>query len=244
MKFGAILCGVLFALATSGWAAEELPLTFNAVLSMGKEKRFGVASDGGAHSAWLQLGNTFEGYTLKGFEDATQTLLLERDGQTFRLPIAGGGVQTLNTKATLAEANEVMNQLRFEQMMGKLIDQQKKAMNAAAKQMLGPLGADIPQKDAEELQTKLTDALWAELKPEDLKRDMTKMYAELFSRDQLRAMSDFYGTNAGQALIEKEPEMQQRMMDVIMPRMMAAVPRIQQIQQEFMQSHQKPGEKK
>ncbi|HEU5077704.1 MAG TPA: DUF2059 domain-containing protein [Opitutaceae bacterium] len=244
MKFRALFGGLLLAIASAAFAADELPITFNAVLSMGKEKRFGVASDGGARSAWLQIGQQFEGYTLQSFEDTTQTLILARDGQTFRLPIAGGSVQTLNTKATIADANEVMTKLRFEQMMGKLIDQQKKAMNAAAKQMLGPLGADIPQKDAEELQAKLTEALWSELKPEDLKQDMTKMYAELFTKDELRSMSDFYGTAAGQALIDKEPEMQQRMMNIIMPRMMAAVPRIQQIQQEFMQSHQKPAAKK
>jgi hypothetical protein len=230
-----LLAGLVLACLPLSLAAEELPLTFNAVLSMGKEKRFGLASDGGARSAWLPVGGSFDGYKIVSFEDASQTLVLEHDGQTVRLPIAGGGVQHLDTKATLAEATEVMNKLRFEQMMGKLIDQQKKAMNAAARQMLGSLGADVSDQEATELQSRITDALWSELQPEDLKKDMTKMYADLFTRDQLRSMSDFYGTSAGQALIEKEPEMQERMMALMMPRMLKAVPRIQELRQEFME---------
>ena len=41
------------------------------------------------------------------------------------------------------------------------------------------------------------DALWAEMKPDDLKNDVAKIYADLFSKEELRGMSDFYATPAG-----------------------------------------------
>jgi len=51
----------------------------------------------------------------------------------------------------------------------------------------------------------------------------------------LSGLADFYGTPAGQAMTAKQPELQQKMMEIIQPRMMAAMPKMQQMSQEFEQ---------
>jgi uncharacterized protein len=231
MKLISALAGVL--VAATVWAAEPAPLNFTAVLTVGKDQRFGVSTPDGTRSGWLEIGGQFEGYTLKEFEAANQTLVLERDGQTFRVPIATASIQTLKSTATLADASEVLVKMKFEQMLGKLLDQQKSTLVNASKQMMGSLAAQVSQEDFAAYQSRLLDTIWAEMRPEEMKSEMARIYAEIFSKEELRAMSEFYSTPAGQALIDRQPEMQQKMMDLMMPRMMRAVPRLQQLSQEF-----------
>lgn len=233
MKIKLAVLGMLTAVAA--FAAESAPLSFNAVLSMGQDRRFGIATEGGNHSAWLSLGNDFEGYKLKAYDSATQVLTVEKDGQEFALPIAGGTIKTLDTKATVQQATDVLNKMKFEQMLGKMIDQQKQAAVAMSKQMMAQMGGKVSPEDFAAFQTKLMDALWSELKPEEMKSDVAKIYSELFTAEELRGLSDFYATPAGTAMIDKQPQMQQRMMEVMMPRMMKAMPKIQALSQQFAQ---------
>ena len=226
---------VVLGMAATAWAADSVPLTFNAVLTVGKEHRFGVSSPGGAHSAWLGLGGEFEGYKLEAFDDKTQVLTLTHEGQTLHVSLASGSIQTLTTKATIEDAAEVMNKMKFEQMMGRMIEQQKKSLAGMSKQMLGQMAGKVSAEDFTAYQSKVMDALWAEMKPEDLKNEMVKIYAELFTKDELRGMSDFYSTPAGQAMIDKQPEMQMKLLEVMSPRMAKAMPKIQQLAQEFAQ---------
>lgn len=235
MTLALISAGVAFA-------ADRPPLTFSAILSTSKEKRFGVATEGGTHSAWVGLGAEFEGYTLSSYDDDAQTLILVHNGKTYRLPLASGNVHPLSSKATLDDAATVLGKMKFEQMMTRMIDQQKQTVSALSKQMLGPMGAQVPSEEFAAFQAKVMDALWAEMKPDDLKNDVAKIYADLFTKEELRGMSDFYATPSGSALIDKQPQMQQKMMDLMMPRMMKAMPRIQEMSAEFAaQQQNKPA---
>lgn len=221
--------------AVAAFAADTAPISFNAVLSMGQERRFGLATEGGAHSAWVTLGNDFEGYKLKAYEPATQVLTVEKDGKEFTLPIAGGTIQTLDTKATIAQATDVLNRMKFEQMLGKMIEQQKQATVNMSKQMMAGLGGKVPPEEFAAFQAKIMDALWSEMKVEELKGEVAKIYSDVFTAEELRGLSDFYATPSGIAMIDKQPVMQQRMMEVMMPRMMKAMPKIQALGQQFAQ---------
>ncbi len=237
-----LLTVVAGLMAVTAWAAESVPLTFNAVLTVGKEHRFGVASAGGARTAWLTVGGEFEGYKIRSYDAQTQILTVERGGQTFQLPIASGAVQTLTAKtstvdATLADAATVVTKIKFEQMLTRTIEQQKQAMAGISKQMLGQMAGQVSPEEFSALQNKIVDALWSEMKVEELKTDVTRIYADLFTKDELKGMSEFYATPAGEALVDKQPEMQQKMMESMMPRMMKAMPRIQQMVQEFAAQH-------
>ncbi len=230
MKTKLLVVGLLSAVTAF---AEGVPVTFNAVLSMGKERRFGVATEGGTRSAWVRVGESFEGYTVTAFDETRQALTLEKDGTATSVVLAGGGVQTLDTQATLRDAAEVMSRMKFDQMLARMIEQQKAGLAGMAKQLLGDTDSAIPAEEFAALQSRIIDALWSEVRPEDLKNDLTRIYADVYSKEELRALTEFYSTSAGQAFIDKEPEMQQRMMQVMLPRMLKAVPRIQEMTQQF-----------
>lgn len=236
MKFASLVLVVVTATAAlAADTAEKVPLTFSAVLTMGKEKRFGIANSTGNRSEWLVLGSEFEGYKLSEYDDAAQTLVLQHEGKTYRLPIASGRVQTLTSKATLTDASEVVNKMKIEEMLTHIIDQQKQAVTAMSKQMLGQMGGRVSPEDFAAFQEKVVDAMWAEMQPDDLKKDFTKMYADVFTKEELHAMSDFYSTPAGAALVDKQQLLQQKMMEVMMPRMKNAMPRVQQMAKDFAQ---------
>jgi hypothetical protein len=59
------------------------------------------------------------------------------------------------------------------------------------------------------------------------------VYSQVFSKEELQGLSDFYSTTAGQAFSEKQPELAQKMNEVMMPRMMAMMPKIQAMQKQF-----------
>ena len=233
----------LAALATVGsvFAADAMPLQFNGVLSTGKEKHFGLSSSqSGAKSSWLTLGESFEGYTLKSFDDQAQTLLLEHEGKTEPLSMAAGSITKADTKATLSDAQEVIQKMHFEDMLTKAIEQQKQMVVKMSGQVAGKAGVPrTPEEKAEfaAFQSKVVDTMWAAMKPDEVKADMARAYSQLFSKEELQGMSDFYGTPAGQALITKQPEVQQKMMESIMPRMMQAMPKLQEMSKEFAAAH-------
>jgi len=235
--FGAV--GFLW-LCASLLAADAPVLHFNAVLTAGKEKRFGLSSEAGAKSSWLTIGQTFEGYTLKSFDDAAQTLQLEKDGQTVKMPLDLGKILTADTKATLADAEAVIQKIHFEEMISRSLDAQKQAMIKMTQQATAKNGQPRTEQEKAEIaafQSKLFDTLWSEMKPEQIKTDMIAAYSELFTKDQLQSLSDFYSSEAGQAFITKQPELQQKLMASMMPRMMAAMPKIQQMSRDFAAAH-------
>jgi uncharacterized protein len=226
----AVVLGLLSSLLALG--AEAPTLTFSAILKVGPERVFGLGVPGG-RSGWVKIGENFEGFTVKSFDEAAETLTLEKGGESSRLSLASARVETLNTKPTLAEATEVVEKMKFEQMLGRLIENQKRALMDLTKQMAAEQGTQVSTPEYGAFQAKLMDALWAEMKPEELQKEFTKIYADLFTRDELKAMSSFYSTPAGQAMVDKEPEMQQRLMNVLMPRMMRARPKIEQLSRDF-----------
>jgi hypothetical protein len=112
-------------------AASDVP-AFNATLTIGKENRFVLVSPAGKASSWLKLGDTFEGYKLKKFDAKEPALELERDGEVTRIVLVSDAA-TVNaslapTPATLADAEDLFRVMRFEDMMKKIMDGQKKGM--------------------------------------------------------------------------------------------------------------------
>jgi len=233
---------VLAGLATAGsvFAADAMPIHFNAVLTAGKEKRFGLSSsESAAASSWLTLGDSFEGYKLKSFDDEAQTLVLEHDGKTERLSMAAGSITPANTKATLNDAREVINKMHFEEMLARSLEQQKQMVAKMTGQMAMKNSGRTPEEKAEfsAFQAKLMETMWSELKPEEVKADMARAYSEIFSKEELQSLGDFYSTPTGQALISKQPEVQQKLAESMMPRMMKAMPKVQELAKAYAAAH-------
>lgn len=222
-------------------AADAVPI-FNATLTMGKEHRFMLVSPTGKSSSWLKVGDAFEDYTVKAFDAATSTLDLERDGKTVRITLVGDAAVAnapVPAKATLADAEEVFRVMRFDEMMTKMLDQQKKAIAPMMQQSMGQMMARMKLTDEEKeefmaFQKKSFDDVMSSVMGPDMRSDMAKAYSEVFTKDELGSLAAFYATPAGQALVDKTPEVSAKMQAIIMPRMMQNMGKMQAATKEFM----------
>ncbi len=231
-----ILSVALLAIGTA-FAAETAPLQLKGVLNTGKEKLFGLSTLTGDASAWVGLGKGFQGYTLKSYDDAKSLLVFERDGKTYELTLATATIKTADTAkgtpATVADAAAVINQMRFEEMIEKTMAGQKKAMAGMAQKMAQQKGGNVDPKDLEAHQAKVMDAMLEAMNIPQMKQDMTQIFADTFSKEELTAIGDFNSTPAGQAMIDKQPLVQEKLQALMLPRMMSAMPKIQQLSMEF-----------
>ena len=218
-------------------AAEALPL-FNATLTVGKEHRFLLISSVGKSSPWLRLGDAFEGYTLKAFDAKAGALDLDRDGKTARVTLVSDAAVAsapMPTPATLADAAAVLNKMHFDEIMEKAMSRQTKAMTTSVEQSLARL-ATMPGVNKDELtefQKKMTDQFAAILDPKQMKTDMTRIYSEMFSKEELDGMSAFYSTPLGEAMAAKLPEVQDKIGGLVQARMAEMVPKVRLMSQEF-----------
>lgn len=230
---------LLLVSACSAFAAEQAPLQLRGVLNTGKETLFGLATPTGDRTAWVGIGKQFDGYTVKSYDDAQSLLLFERDGKTYELKLAEAAIQTAEAQdgaaATVADASALLDRMNFEEMIERTFAGQKKAMANMSQQMARQMGVAAPTKEMEEHQAKVMDVLMEAMNPAQMKKDMAEIYAQTFTREELRAMGDFYNTQAGLALLEKTPVVQEKFQQMIMPRMAAAMPKIQKMSMDFAQ---------
>lgn len=223
--------GLAFPLVQSARAEADLP-AFRSVLIDGSAPLFSLADATGS-GRWIKVGEAFEGWKVDSYDPAKQVLLVSRDGETKELTLEGVRIADGGGKATIAEADEVLQKMRFEEMIGKTLEAQQSAM---AKSMGGLFGKDMPEAQRErmvEFQKKVMAAMFEEMDLPGMRNDLSAVYAEIFSSAELKAQSDFYSTPAGQAMIDKQPVLQEKMTQIMMPRMMKAMPKIQAMSQEF-----------
>jgi len=211
-------------------AADDLPV-FNAILAMGKEQRFVLVGPGGKSSSWLKLGDVFGEYRLKAYDAKAAGLDLERDGKITRVTLVAdaaiANAPLAPTPATLADAEEVFRLMRFDEMMNKMLDAQKKTMGPIMQQSVAQSLARMNMTLSEEeksqlsaLQGKVMDETLGVITGPEMRAAMAKIYSEVFTKEDLNSMAAFYSTPGGQALIDKQPEAQQKMMTVMMPMIM------------------------
>lgn len=222
--------------------AADAPPLFNALITMGKDTRFVLVSPAGKTSDWIHLGDTFEGYTLKNFNPATSTLEVEHAGAITKLALVddatvkSGPATAPATNATLADAENVLQAMRFEDMMEKMLGQQKKQTLAMIKQMSSRM--DTPGVDKDELaahQQKMIEEIMSFMNAGEIKKDMARIYTDVFTKEELAGQTAFYMTPTGRAMVDKTPEVQAKLQAVLMPRMQAMMPRIMEMSQQFQQ---------
>lgn len=226
--------------AASALAADSVPL-FNAVLSMGKSHRFVLAELDGKPSSWLNLGDTYDGYKLSNYDPATSTLELQKDGKTVKVTLvnaAGVKEGAAPTPATLADAEELFKVMRFEEMMGKLVEQQKKTLGPLLQQSFTTAATRMKLTDAEKEefiagQQKQFDDMMSSMMGPDMQNDMQQAYSEIFTKEELGGLAAFYTTPAGQALIEKTPAVSAKVQALMLPRMQQGMVKIQQSAKDF-----------
>ena len=229
----------LLALATSFAlrAADALPV-FNATLTMGKEHRFVLIDAAGKASTFLNLGDSFAGYTLKAYDAKTGTLDLERDGKISRVMLVNDAAVTNGPAAplpaTIADAEKVLNQMHFDEMMDRATAQQKKMIAAQFQRVAEQMTAKgIDPTAATDFQKKMADEVLSVLDGKTMKNDVAKIYSEVFTKDELDEIAAFHSTPTGQMMLQKQPEVQNKLGAIIQGRMMEVMPKVQKMGQEF-----------
>jgi uncharacterized protein len=235
MKLRFILLALVSMLALR--AADQLPI-FNATLTVGKEHRFVLVDETGKTSSFLGLGESFAGYKLKAYDAKAGALDLERDGKVSRVTLAadaatiGGAAPAL--PATVADAEAVLTKMHFEEMMERAMDRQKKMIASQFQKMTGQMTAQgVDPAEVAAFQSKITNEVFSVLDAKTLKGDVSKIYSEVFTKQELEQISAFYSTPLGEMLNSKQPEVQDKLGAIIQERMMEVMPRVQKMGQEF-----------
>lgn len=235
------LCIALVLGASASFAADvaapaaSVP-SLRGVLRMGADQRFSLTNAGGTQTGWAAIGESFEGWKLVSYKADEELLVLSKDGQEQKVHMLSGSTgkaDVVSTKATLADAENVIRKMNFSQMMQRVIEQQKKMAVNFSKQMAARLGQNVTPEELAEYQDKVMDLMFNQESIEKMKEDFTRIYSDVFSKEELQGLADFYTTPSGLALVDKQPVVQQKFSEAVMPRLMAVMPEVQKLGQEF-----------
>lgn len=212
-------------------AAEKNPPLLRGVLLDGAGNLFSLADATGA-ATWVKLGQSYDGWKLESFDVDRQILVVGRDGARHELGLEVSRIGASGSRATAADADALLEKMRFEDMIAKSIELQQQAMAKAMNQMAGPGVSDAEKARMADIQAKAMKIMLEEMDLPGMRQDMARAMSEIFTADELRAQSAFYSTPAGQATLEKQPVLQSRVAELMMPRMMKAMPKIQAMARE------------
>jgi len=238
---------LLPAFLISSLLAENANETFlmRGVLDLGNTQSFSLSTTTNTSSTWLKLGQSFQGYTLADFDKETQTLTLTKGDQSIELSLAAAE-EISNHNGTIeermAEAEKIMQMIHFEEMMDKSMTVQMEAVTKMLRQQMAGLSKDGSiDEELLAFQTKAISEMFTEFDWKPIKEGMSQAYAEVFTKDELHSIVNFYSTPAGQASIEKQPEIQAKTAEIMMPMIMQAS---QSMQQKMMEFYKERAQKK
>jgi len=213
--------------------ASEKP-EFRGILTTAKGKRFLLSTPGATQTNWVVVGDSFQGWNVADFRESEGALVLrQNDGKEITLSMAEKKVTPGEVKATVEDADRVLKKMHFSEMLTKMLDQQKQAMAKMFAQQGGKLPPNTTREEMAAFQSKVLDKIFSQMGGSDMEQQVAQIYSNVFSPDELNGIADFYDTPTGQALMAKQPEVQQQMMQVMMPKIMAMQPEIQQMSKDF-----------
>jgi hypothetical protein len=137
-----------------------------------------------------------------------------------------------------AAAKVLMTNMRFSETLAKVLDVRKDQAVRYVDQTVSVLpkgaasDAEIAAYKADMLKT-----YNSVMSPEAAVGGMVNVYASLFTVDELKGMSDFYASPAGQALVGKTIELQQKSGEVLQKQLQIVVPQLQAKAKAFADAH-------
>jgi hypothetical protein len=138
-------------------------------------------------------------------------------------------------QADPAAVEALLKAMHYDDQMDKALNQQKQMVRQMFLRM--PLPA-MTKEEAAAFQEKTINAAWVGLNPEDVHAIIAHEYGETFTTDELHGIADFYNSPAGQALLTKQGQVQQKVVAELRPRLMQAVRKIQQMAHDYSMEQQ------
>lgn len=131
--------------------------------------------------------------------------------------------------ARQALAEELMKAMDIEGQMQKSIEVLKQAMPAQMEQTRKAMGVTNMPPPPSDMFSKTMDAIFSGSEWKELQGEMARIYAEVFSAEELKGITDFYKSSAGKAFLDKQPEIMRRSMEINQRMMMSVMPRIMEL---------------
>ncbi len=138
-----------------------------------------------------------------------------------------------NTRRLLAE--ELLLRMETTKMIEKSFEMVKQMMFAQFKDTMKQ-----PNDESEKMssmQSKIWEFMIKEMSWEKLKDDYISIYADTFTEEDLKALIAFYKSDVGQKLIQKQPELMQKSMQIVQKQTMILMPKIKQMTDDLLKSH-------
>ncbi len=177
------------------------------------------------------MGKAFGDYTLKSYDRETQTLTVVNNGVESQIQVTGavdqtGEGATGTAEERLAEAQRIMDAFDFGELISQSLDAQVEATETMMRQQMAQGAAGVDE-ELITFQTKAMHEMFDSIDWDPIEDGMAQAYADVFTKDELRGVVDFYATPAGKASIEKQPEIQKKTMEIMMPAIMEASQKMQ-----------------
>ncbi|MGD0577866.1 MAG: DUF2059 domain-containing protein [Bryobacteraceae bacterium] len=128
-----------------------------------------------------------------------------------------------------AKIDEMLQLMHYDQTMKQMLEQMQSMQIEQLKKMDGPAEA---RALAEEIMQKVMALIADHWSYEKVKPICVQLYAEVFSEEEIDGIVSFYRSPAGKAMLEKMPQMMQRMMTMMQKLTGDLQPEIQKIAEE------------
>ncbi len=135
-----------------------------------------------------------------------------------------------------AKIEEMLQLTHAERMIAQVLDQMNNAITSQLAQI------DVPAKDRQaqdEMQQKMMKLIAGRLSWDRAKPAFVQIYAETFTESDIDGILAFYKSSAGQAMLEKMPQLIQKSMAVGQQLMGDVMPEIQRMVEEAKQKQNK-----
>ena len=143
------------------------------------------------------------------------------------------------SEASVRELMTITNsKALLDQAYGQLDGVMEKAMKDA---MAGKSGTPEQEKLLAEMRSKMVALFRENMNWDQLEPSYMKLYTSTFSQAEVDGMNAFYKSEAGQAVIGKMPQLMQSIMQLVMERMQAVIPKIRELEQEYKAKLQEAG---
>ncbi|HEY3756427.1 MAG TPA: DUF2059 domain-containing protein [Opitutaceae bacterium] len=207
-----------------------------------EQQRFLISASPGAKSDWVGVGEEVGPWKVTEFRAKDQILVLKQaDGTEQDLSLVAGSAKQGAAPGTVEEAQHLFEHMHFQEMMTKVLAQQKLMLQGQMRQQAARYKGPATKEEYEKFQDQVLDKIWSGFDMQKISDSMAKIYSETFSSDDLNAMADFYDTPAGQDLMAKQPQVTAKLMPIMQQQMMPQMAAVQQMTQEFNAAHAQPS---
>lgn len=143
-----------------------------------------------------------------------------------------------------ALAEELLTVMKMQDAIEKSFEMAKQMIPAQMEKMAQEAGDTNAPADLQALTGKMMDMIAEEFSWNKLKADYIALYAETFTEQELKDMVAFYKSPAGQAYINKQPELMKRSVELTQKLMMKVMPKIRAMTEDVRKKAPAPEKQK